>query len=48
MFMVYTDEQDTLMALQRVRASLNVMFLSDVVTADGKSLEHNVTYPESW
>ena len=42
MFMSYTDDKETLMALQRVSASLNVLFLSDVVTADGKVLQVKV------
>ena len=48
MFMNYTSDRETLEALQRVRGSMNVMFLSDMVTADGKALEHNMTCPEAW
>ena len=37
------NDETQLKALARVRGSLNVMFLSDIVTADGKFLEQHVT-----
>jgi len=39
MFQEYSADKDILTSLQRVRGSMNVIFLSDMVTADGKFIE---------
>ena len=39
MFQEYSSDKDLLMSLQRMRGSMKVMFLSDMVTADGKRIE---------
>ena len=48
MFLEYSNDKETLEALQRVRGAMNVMFLSDMVTADGKALEFNMVDLEAW
>ena len=39
MFHEYSTDKKLLESLQRMRGSMNVLFLSDVVTADGKRIE---------
>ena len=48
MFMDYTSNRETLESLQRMRGAMKVFFLSDMVTADGKFLEHGMTDPNNW
>ena len=48
MLMEHTMDKETFEALQRVRGSVNVIFLSDMVTVDGKNLEQNVIDLENW
>ncbi len=40
-----TDDNQDILSMSRCKGALNCMFLSDVVTADGRNLEHYIFNP---